>query len=269
MNATRLRPLPSFTTGLRTELRVIGALMVRDVMARYGHENIGFFWVIGEPILLILGVMVLWSLTGQTHGAEDVGVIPFALTGYSYLTLWRHMAFKAMRVMRNGSNLVYHGNVTYFDVLISRGMLETVGIFAAFLITLLPFWLLKLAPGIHDPLLVVGGWLLCAWFSFAFSLIVAAASELSEAVEQFIGPMMYLTMPLTGAFFFVDWLPQRAQTVLLYSPMVHASEMFRAGLFPPDIATTYDVMYLLYWCIALTMIAIPFVNYAQRHVQIS
>ncbi len=201
-------------------------------MARYGHENIGFFWIIGEPLLLTCGVMVLWSLTGQTHGSEDVGVIPFALTGYTALTLWRHVVLKSMRVMSFGSGLVYHQNVKFLDVLLARGLLETLGIFAAFLVAWLPLWLVGACPGFNDPLLLVGGYLLCAWFAFAFSIIIAALSEMSESMHQFIGPAMYWTMPFTGAFFFVEWLPPQGKAIMLLSPMVNSVEMFRAELFP-------------------------------------
>ncbi|MFT4130896.1 ABC transporter permease [Labrys sp. (in: a-proteobacteria)] len=256
-----------FLHGLAIQLRVIGALMIREVMARYGHENLGFFWIIGEPLLLTLGVMVLWTFTGQSHGGEEVGVIPFALTGYSFLTLWRHLVFKSMRVMTNGSPLVYHIYVKYFDILLARGLLEVISIFAAFLIALLPLWLVGLCPGINDPLLLVVGWLLCSWFSFSFALIIAAVSEFSETVHQIVGPAMYLTMPLTGAFFLVDWLPPRAREIMLWSPMVNGVEMFRAGLFPPDVPTEWDAGYIVAWSLALTVIALPLVRYAERRVE--
>ena len=47
--------------GWKVQARVITALMLRDAMMRYGRENIGFVWVILEPMLLCTGVMILWS----------------------------------------------------------------------------------------------------------------------------------------------------------------------------------------------------------------
>ena len=46
--------------------------------------------MVGEPLLLTTGIMVLWTMTNMTHGS-DIGIIPFALTGYSFITLWRHI----------------------------------------------------------------------------------------------------------------------------------------------------------------------------------
>jgi len=258
----------SFAVGSRVQVRIVAALMIRDAMGRFGHENLGFFWVIGEPLLLTCGVMALWTLTHQGHGA-GVSVVPFALTGYSMLTMWRMIVFKSMHGMRRSATLIFHTNVKFFDILLARSLLETIGILAAFLVAYLPLWLLGFVPTLNDPLALFIGWLMTAWFSFGFGLIIAALTELSDALERFIHPAMYLTLPITGAFYLVDWMPARIRDILLYSPLVHGSEMFRSGVFPPDVVTIYDPWYLLTWCIVMTGIGLPLVSYAQRHVQLA
>jgi len=95
--------------------------MIREAMSRYGHENLGFFWVMGEPLLLSTGIAVLWTLIGQTHGF-DIDVIPFALTGYSMITMWRMHVFRSLRAMRQNVSLVFHSNVQSFDILLARGL---------------------------------------------------------------------------------------------------------------------------------------------------
>lgn len=254
-------------SGLRTQTRVIGALMLRDAMARFGHDNIGFFWVLGEPMLLTCGVMVLWALNNQTHGS-DVGVVPFALTGYSYITLWRHIVHNSVRIMTHNANLVFHRHVLFIDVMIARAILETIAILTAFTVIYVPLSLLGYAPLVRDPLLMLGGWLICAWFSFSFGLVLAGCSELAEPVERFIQPVMYLTMPLTGVFFMMDWLPDRAQRVLSFSPLITGIEMFRGGLFPPEIPVYYSPGYAAACCVGLMSVGLPLCRYAQRHVQL-
>ena len=36
--------------GWRIQRRVIGALMIRELITRFGRENIGFLWVMVEPL---------------------------------------------------------------------------------------------------------------------------------------------------------------------------------------------------------------------------
>ena len=252
--------------GLVVQTRVIAALMIRDAMARYGHENLGFFWVIGEPLMLTTGIMVLWSVTHMTHGS-DIGVIPFALTGYCFITLWRHIVFRSINSMANSAGLAFHRQLRLLDVLIAKTLLETAAIFAAFMVAFLPLWLLGYCPGLQDPLALVGGFALSAWLSFGVGLILAALTEMSETAEHFVGPVMYITMPLTGCFFMVDWLPPDAQQFMLWSPLVNGVEMFRSGLFPPEFPTHWSATYLLCCCIGLTSIGLPLCRYAERHVE--
>jgi len=38
----------TFLGALKVQLRVTTALMMRGALMRYGHENLGFFWLIGR-----------------------------------------------------------------------------------------------------------------------------------------------------------------------------------------------------------------------------
>jgi capsular polysaccharide transport system permease protein len=256
----------SLAQSFSVQMRVIGALMIREAMSRYGHESLGFFWLMGEPLLLTSGVTVLWSLTRQTHGA-GVDVIPFALTGYSMLTLWRQMVFRSMGSLHRNVGLVFHANIKFLDVLVARAMLDTIGILAAFFIAYVPLVLFGYIYPIRDPLLLFGGWFLTAWFSFGVGLIVAALSEISDTIERFVHPIMYITLPITGAFYMVYWLPEKIRYIMLWSPLVHGSEMFRSGIFPVDVPTIFDPLYLFWWCVGLTAVGLPCALLAQHYVR--
>ncbi len=120
---TPTRPRRTFRRSLAVNARVIGALVMREGTMRFGHENLGFFWVIGEPLLLTVGVMGMWTISGQTHG-HGVGVVPFALSGYTMITLWRHLSGKMVHSIRNSMGLLFHRNVSLLDVLVAKCLLE-------------------------------------------------------------------------------------------------------------------------------------------------
>jgi capsular polysaccharide transport system permease protein len=253
-----------FLDALRVQIRVLYALMIREAMSRYGHTDLGFFWVMGEPLILTVGVMIMWSITGaENHG--DIGVVPMALSGYSFITMWRHILFHANRAIHHSSHLLYHRNVKVTDILLANALLETIGIVSAFLIGYIPLALYGVLPMARDPLLTFGGFALTAWFSFSFGLILTGLTELSEAASRFVAPVMYVTLPFTGVFFMVYWLPDQYQAVILWSPLVSCIEMIRGGLFPDYIATYSYPLYVVMWCFGLTAIGIPLVHYAQRH----
>jgi capsular polysaccharide transport system permease protein len=262
------RPRPTLSRSFAVNARVIGALVMREGTMRFGHENLGFFWVIGEPLILTMGVMGMWSVAGQTHG-HGVGVVPFALSGYTMVTLWRHLTGKQVHAIRSSMGLLFHRNISMLDVLVARCLLEVVGILAAFFVAYTPLALLGVVEPMPDPLLFAGGYFLQAWFSMSLGLIIAALSEIYEMTEQILPPMLYITLPFTGIFNMAAWLPQQWREAVLWSPLVNNIEMLRAGMFPGDIVTYYDPMYTIWWSLALTAIALPLVQYARRFVSFS
>ena len=265
---TRTRAKVTFWRSLATNARVIGALVMREGTMRFGHENLGFFWVIGEPLVLTVGVMGMWTVSGQTHG-HGIGVVPFALSGYTMITLWRHLTGRQIHAIRANMGLFFHRNITLLDVLLARLLLEVLGILAAFFVAFVPLTLLGVVDPMRDPLLFIGGYLLQAWFSGAIGLIFAALSEIFEMMEQIVPPFLYITLPFTGTFYMAAWLPGKWRDAVLYSPLVSNTEMLRSGMFTGDIETYYYPMYVICWSLGLTAIALPLVQYARRRVSFS
>ena len=79
------------------QLRVIHALIMREVLTRYGRHNIGFLWLFIEPMLFTLGVTTLWTLSKASHGSS-LPIVAFAVTGYSSVLLWRNTSGRSLRV---------------------------------------------------------------------------------------------------------------------------------------------------------------------------
>jgi len=232
------RPAPAggaFSKALDAQMRVLSALMIREGITHYGHENLGFFWVMGEPLVLSVGVMIMWAMIGMTHGHSEVGLVPFALSSYTLLTLWRHIVNRSVHSLRNNASLLFHREVRVLDILIARALLDALGTLAAFFVAYVPLCLFGAMDPLADPLLVIGAWALQGWFAFSVALLIAGLSEIFEAVEQFVGPLLYITLPISGAFYLVDWLPSNLQTIVLWSPLVDINEMFRAGVFGPQV----------------------------------
>lgn len=254
---------PDLGARLAVQGRVLHALMLREIMTRFGRENLGFFWLMGEPLLFTLGVMGMWYLV-KGHLEHDVGIAPFILTGYTLLTLWRHVIGRAIHCFRQNTGLLFHRNVHYLDTLIARTLLEIGGTGLSFLIAYVPLYLFDVIEMVDDPLLLAGGWLYQSWFSFGIALILAGATELNDMVERFIQALMYLTLPLSGAFSMADWLPERVRETLLYSPLVHINEMFRDGLMGNAVVTYWDVSYLNLCCLVTTAIGLAIVHKASR-----
>jgi capsular polysaccharide transport system permease protein len=244
-----------FSRGLKSQARCIRALIIRDMMMRYGRGNIGFLWVVLEPMILTVGVMAVWSMVKPPfeHGVQIVAIV---LTGYMPLTLWRHFTNAAVFIFRRNVGLLYHRNISLLDTFFSRMFLEFVGTTAALTtVSALLFAADIIAPP-HDIGLVVAAWSLQGLYSLGTALIIAALTEYSEVAERFIQPFQYLMLPLSGTFFMVEWLPNFAQDIIWYNPSIHIYEMFRNGFFGEGVTTHYAAWYPLAW--SLFLVAIGF-----------
>src|SRR6188768_1400084 len=91
----RIPATTSFARSLAIERRVIGALLMREILTRYGRHNIGFLWLFVEPMLFTLGVTALWTATKALHGS-NLPIVAFAITGYSSVLLWRNMPHRCI-----------------------------------------------------------------------------------------------------------------------------------------------------------------------------
>src|ERR1700720_262482 len=107
---TEPTPLNDFLHGMQVQVRCVHALLIRDMMMRYGRHNIGFLWVVLEPMILTAGVMGVWSVIKPPY-EHDVRVISLVLTGYMPLTLSRHMTNAGIFIFRRNLGLLYHRNV--------------------------------------------------------------------------------------------------------------------------------------------------------------
>jgi ABC-type polysaccharide/polyol phosphate export permease len=257
---------PSLLQCLRIQRRVLHALLLREVITRFGRENLGVLWLIGEPMLFTLGVATLWTAAGL-HLGSPIPIVAFAVTGYSSVLLWRNSASHAAGAVVQNKPLLFHRNVQIMDVLLTRIVLESAGATASFIVLSLLFIFVGWMPPPVDLLQVLSGWLLLAWFGASLALLIGAGTAFSQIVERVWPPAAYMLFPLSGAAFMVDWLPVGMQKFVLLLPMVHGTEMLREGFFGNVVPTHYDVGYMASCCLVLSLVGLYLVRQASRRLE--
>ncbi|SDG72863.1 ABC transporter permease [Bosea robiniae] len=255
---------PRLVTRLSIQFQVIAALIVRNVMARYGRGNLGFLWLVVEPIFLVSGVMAVWTLLHRSgHG---VPIAAFVFSSYIPLTLWRHLS-TAPRVLSGNFGLLYHRRITVFDIMVARALTDIAGVSSAGLVVYFLLLSVGALDWIADPSLVLTGWLLMCLFGFGVGCVTASLSEKSEVIENLIQPIQYLLLPISGIFFMVSWIPKKYQEYLLWVPMIHIYEIIRAGIFGKKISTHYDINYILLWSVFVIFIGIMGINSSRKKLK--
>ena len=256
----------SVLRSLAIQRRTLHALMMREVITRFGRDNLGALWLIAEPMIFTLGVTALWTAAGMHHGSS-MPIVTFAITGYSSVLLWRNCANRAVGAIDANLPLLFHRNVKVIDVFLTRIVLEIAGATGSFAVLAIFFTAIGWIEPPADMLQVIFGWFMLAWFGTALALVIGAATAHSDIVEKLWGPASYLLFPLSGAAFMVDWLSPALQKIVLLLPMVHGVEMLREGYFGNSVNTQYDIGYMSICCLILSLVGFYLVRDAGKKVE--
>ena len=265
MNATR-GDAP-FLQSFAIQMRVLHALMMREVITRYGRDNLGVLWLVGEPMIFTIGVATLWSAAGLAHGGTGIPIVAFAVTGYSSVLMWRNATSQCSAGIEQNKPLLFHRSVLIVDVFFTRIALEIIGATTSFILLSFFFIFIGWMPVPDDLLLVLEGWLMLAWFGASLALLVGGGTAFSNLVHQLWHPIAYLLFPLSGAAFMVDWLPKNFQDAVLYLPMVHGVELLRHGYFGNVVRIHYNIGYMATCCLVLSLCGLYVVREASRRVE--
>lgn len=232
--------MASFQKGLRVQIRVIQALTSRELMTRFGRQNIGFLWIMVEPLMFAGLVGVVWS---YLRGPEAYGlsILAFIVTGYIPLTFLRHSFGRSASIFVANSALLYHRQVKVLDFISVRVLIEAIGAMMAFLFAAIVLIFFDVFPIPSHVGSLVAGWAIYAFFVLSVCTVLAPLSELSEVVEKLVPISVYISIPFSGVFNLASWMPPNIREALMWSPMVSGMELMRYGVFGDVITPYYDV----------------------------
>lgn len=255
--------MTSFRAGLQIQLRVISALMIRELSTRFGRENIGFLWIMVEPLMFAVLVGVIWR---TWRGPEEYGIdiVAFVVTGYIPLTLFRHAISRSVGAMKVNSSLLYHRQVKILDLVLARFLIELLGAMMAYFFIWVVLYVIGIFPWPADLGLFIGGWLIYAFFTLSICLVISPLSEKSEVVEKLVPVTTYVIVPFSGTFSLSSWLAPKARAYLYYSPPVSGMEMMRAGLFGNLVHPYYNLTVPLVFSVFTTMIGLTLCRRIRR-----
>ncbi len=256
-----------FWRGLTVQANVVGALIMRELHTRYGRDNIGYLWMIGEPLLLAIAISLI-HMGHKTHYGSDIRPIPFVIIGYCIFIIFRGIVGRSEGTLEANMPLLYHRMVTVFDMLLARSLLELCSLTLTLFIMLFLAVSLGLADMPARPLFLLTAIMLMGWLSFALSMIICAVTHERRTAARFIHPFIYMMFPLSGAFYLLEWLPEPYRTWMSWYPMTVIFETARYGQFEFAKDTYVDIPYVLGACLVLTYVGLVSIKLVRRHVHL-
>lgn len=227
-------------------VRTVVALMLREISTTYGRSVGGYAWALLDPILgIALLTVVFQGALGAAKPMIGSNFPLFYATGYIPFVMYNDIANKMAGSLRYSRPLLAYPAVTFVDALVAR-------------------WLLNLATHLVVFFVVVGGIALIFRMPLVMDVgVVMQALGLIALLAAGVGTMncflimrfpvwerawSILNRPLflmSAVFFTYESLPNVAQNVLWWNPLVHLIGLLRRGVYGVYPADYVNILYVV------------------------
>ena len=260
------RPPPGFFERLRTQGRVIHALIVRETRTRFGDSKLGYGWALLEPIahILMLSLVFAVMMRGRPPIGEEFFI--FYYTGIIPYHMFVHTSSSMTYAIASNGSLLQLPLVGTFDVLMARGLLELLTDTLVAAILLAGFGALGLGAlpqdfaGVSTSLLVV--WLLGCGCGFLNAVINAFAKSWDKIWAQ-LTRLLYFC---SGIFYVPGMMPEWIRDILAWNPVLHAVDWFRSSFFREYEPHWLDRSYLLTFAVVTLLAGLGLERGLQRRL---
>jgi capsular polysaccharide transport system permease protein len=229
-------------TAWRTQILVISALLRRETVTRFGKYRLGFIWMLLEPLL---GVIVL-GIIFSSIVARSVPEIPypfFLLNGMLMLKLLTGPMNAGINAIGANRGLLVYPSVRPLDPFLARFLFELFTTLFSFAVFCgVGAWMGMEFSMAYLQLLAACfllTWLLGCGLGLIFGVAAAYFNEAEKIVSVLQRPLLFVS----AVMFPTHALPESAQNILHYNPLVHTIELSRKALFPYYHAGDVNLLY--------------------------
>jgi capsular polysaccharide transport system permease protein len=242
---------------------------MRELHTRFGRENVGFLWFIIEPMMLAIGIAIIHTLA-KTPLPEGLDPVPFYVSGYVPFMMFRSNAIRAASTVLSNRVLMYHRQVALVDLLLARTILELIASMIVLLLLLYGAAWAHLGPVPERPLLLIAGMVFMFWLTTAMAMVVCALVEFfPNFFDRLVPAFVYLSVPVSGMFFRIDWLPERLRQIFVWIPLPQIVDICRLGVYRHLEPNYIRVPFLFAFCGVLTLIGLFGLNAVRGRIKFS
>ena len=230
-----------FLESLRIQLRVNIALIKRHFISMYGRTGVGFLMLFIEPFVIMAALVVLISVR-RMQTVTTFPVLAFALSGWGIMWICRYPINKMGSAVYGNISFLYHRNIKLIDLLMSRAIMLVMATVTSFIFIFFLYSVFVEGKE-YEMIYFFISLFLTLWYSFCISMLTGVIAAFNKMGDKWLILLSLFHAFTTGAFFMVDWLPKKYQTIALYFPLVHLTEMMRYGMFGNRVQCHFSLMY--------------------------
>ncbi|UCH75346.1 MAG: ABC transporter permease [Rhodospirillales bacterium] len=237
------------SASLRVQLRVVHALLLREINTRFGQYRFGYVWAVAEPITHVVVLSFIFGIRSRT-AAEGVEFPIFLATGIIPFVAFRNMVTRTMATVEANRALYTYPQVRPFDTLIARFVLEVVIYSLVFVLFMVGAGWVGFDVAVQDPLVVLVVFLALGLLGLGVGALACVLNDVLPDVAQMVPIILRPLYFISGIFFSVEVIPAEYRVWLLWNPVLHALELIRGHYFDAIEAHYGDPLYLAAWTFA-------------------
>jgi capsular polysaccharide transport system permease protein len=241
------------------QLRVLFALIIREMITRYGRNAGGYVWAVLEPVGTVALLSVVFSFIARRPPLGDSFPFFFA-TGYTAFHFYIDISRNVSLAVSSNRALLSFPRVTILDTILARFALHllTTG-FVSFLV-LGGLWLWLDEPIRLDIAAILAAVGLASLLGLGVGMLNCALFAYSATWQTAFGIINRPLFLISGVFFTYESLPAAARDILWWNPLVHVTAIMRAGFYPTYDASFASVVYVALCGCAPLMAAMLFLK---------
>lgn len=229
---------------------VFKALFIRELQTRFGGYRLGYFWALIEPISHILVLSVLMATIRDRADFFGTPFPMFFATGILVYFVFLKVVMTSLQSIKANQGLFGYRQVKPFDAIIVRGVIELVINTATLCVLVwLGSWFFGYQTLPRDPLLALLIFLLMFVFGTGVGFFTAVIGIISEEMAKFVPHVMRPLYFMSGIIFPIQAIPEKYHVYLLWNPVLHGVEQFRAAYLYGYPATKTSLGYVTLWAI--------------------
>ncbi|MDH4386261.1 MAG: ABC transporter permease [Caulobacter sp.] len=236
-------PDQSMAGALSIQLRVIVALVLRELVHEFGESKSAVFWVIFKPAFI---AAMFYAVAIVTHQLTPQGMplMAFVVTGWAAYFLFMDSMKDTSGKVRGGSGLLMFPQMTALDIYLAQAIKEWIVNTFVFCLFVIFALIVERSPAPANALQVILSFWSCGLIGSLLGIILSSVARVVPAVDHLSLPIRRMGQFVSGVIVTAADTPTFLLPYMSWNPLFHAIELMREAWWPAYVSPIADAWYL-------------------------
>ena len=248
--------MSSLGQALRLQSTIVHALVMRNMQSSHSKSRLGIVLIVLESVTMVLTIFAMRYYLSGSGAIFGIPLALFVTTGYMPYHFHRLTVTDLAGATRKKTPTLMFPMVTSLDGVIARAINSFVIYCLGFTLAITIVMSLYGGTLPNNALLACSAMCMILWYSMTLGIIFGVLGRLFPIVDLILGPLLRVSILVSGAFYLAVELPPQFLKYAVWNPVFNGIEMMREAWIEGYISPVADPSYMLVSCLVLSVIAV-------------